>query len=135
MSTVDSKLALPWVEKYRPRRLVDIVGQKELVGRMTKWLADKQEVPHLLLSGVPGTGKTSLLMTIAAEMFPDPEQYQKCVLMINASDDRGLETMTERIQPFMERKISDLRPGQRRILILDESDNMTSASQMARYVP
>jgi predicted AAA+ superfamily ATPase len=58
----------PWIEKYRPARLDDIIAHKEIVGTIQR-LIDSNQMPHLLLYGPPGTGKTSTILAIAKKLF------------------------------------------------------------------
>src|SRR5690349_18047171 len=65
--SVDSKATLPWIEKYRPFQLDEIISHTEIIGTIKK-LLEKGELPHLLLYGPPGTGKTSALLAIARQI-------------------------------------------------------------------
>ncbi|KAJ8983969.1 hypothetical protein NQ317_008672 [Molorchus minor] len=79
---------LPWVEKYRPNTLDDLVSHEDIVKTITKFIKEDQ-VPHLLLYGPPGTGKTSTILA-CAKMLYTPAQFSSMVLEMNASDDRGI---------------------------------------------
>jgi len=126
-----NEVHLPWIEKHRPVTLADVVGQNEMVSKIRTLLAKGAELPNLLLYGPPGTGKTSLLLCVAHQMFPSFDDFSSAVLVINASDDRGLTTVTDRIRTFSERKLSFLQPGQKRLVILDELYSMTLLGQSA----
>ena len=110
-----------WVEKYRPKRIEDYVfvdaKQKEIV---EGWIAS-QAIPHLLLSGYPGTGKTSLAQVIFNELFVEPGD----VLKINASNERGIEVIREKITRFA----STMPLGEFKYVLLDEADYLTTIAQ------
>lgn len=121
-------LELPWVEKYRPRVLDDIVGNEETVARL-KAIARDGNVPHMIISGSPGIGKTTSVHCLALAML-GPELAKEAVLELNASDDRGIEVVRGRIKQFAQKKLN-LPPGLHKIVILDEADSMTPGAQQA----
>ena len=118
---------LPWVEKYRPLLIKDIVGNVEAVSRL-QIIAEEGNVPNMILSGPPGTGKTTSVMCLARALLGD--RYKEGVLELNASDDRGIDVVRNKIKMFAQQRVS-LPPGRHKIIILDEADSMTSAAQQA----
>jgi replication factor C subunit 2/4 len=76
---------LPWVEKYRPSHIKDIVGHEETLSRL-QVIAKDGNMPNLILSGAPGIGKTTSILCLAHELLG--EHYKEAVLELNASDDR-----------------------------------------------
>lgn len=125
--TADVAMELPWVEKYRPRVLGDVVGNEETIGRL-RVIAKHGNMPNLILAGPPGTGKTTSVWCLAYEMLGDAAK--EAVLELNASDDRGIDVVRNRIKQFAKQKVT-LPPGRCKIVILDEADSMTSAAQQA----
>jgi replication factor C small subunit len=120
--------ALMWVEKYRPHRIDDIVNQEEVKERLKPLLQKTSELPHLLFAGPPGSGKTTTALILATEMLgPLAPEY---TLSLNASDERGIDIVRERIKTFS--SYSDRREGiPFRLVILDEADEMTRDAQTA----
>ncbi|MCX8192067.1 MAG: replication factor C small subunit [Nitrososphaerales archaeon] len=125
MSTVQN---LMWVEKYRPLKLEDMVNQKPVVERLLSMLKSPNEMPHLLFTGPPGVGKTTAALCVARAIMND--YWRDYTLELNASDERGINTVRERIKTFA--RYADRRVDiPFRIIILDEVDAMTSDAQTA----
>ncbi|CDF37640.1 unnamed protein product [Chondrus crispus] len=118
---------LPWVEKYRPQTLDDVVGNEDVLDRL-RVVAVNGNMPNLLLAGPPGCGKTTAIMALARQTLGP--QLRNAVLELNASDDRGIDTVRTRIKMFAQKKVT-LPPGRHKIVLLDEADSMTSAAQQA----
>ncbi|KAK4685122.1 replication factor C subunit 2/4, partial [Tremellales sp. Uapishka_1] len=118
---------MPWVEKYRPVLLEDIVGNSETVERL-KVIAEDGNVPHIIISGMPGIGKTTSIHCLAHALLGDA--YKEGVLELNASDERGIDVVRNKIKSFAQRKVT-LPPGRHKIVILDEADSMTAGAQQA----
>ncbi|KAI0317155.1 P-loop containing nucleoside triphosphate hydrolase protein [Amylostereum chailletii] len=117
---------LPWVEKYRPVSLDDVVSHKDITSTIEKFI-EKNRLPHLLFYGPPGTGKTSTILAVARRIYgPD---FRKQILELNASDDRGIDVVRERIKQFAETRT--LFSKGYKLIILDEADMMTTAAQAA----
>ena len=121
------ELELPFVEKYRPVVLADIVGNSETVERL-KVIAEEGNMPNLIIAGPPGTGKTTSVTCLARAMLGPA--YKEALLELNASDDRGIEVVRNKIKMFAQKKVT-LPPGRHKIIILDEADAMTKGAQQA----
>ncbi|GAA5970528.1 hypothetical protein JCM11641_007340 [Rhodosporidiobolus odoratus] len=118
---------LPWVEKHRPRTLDDIVGNVETIERL-KVIARDGNCPHIIISGSPGIGKTTSILALARALLG--EQYKEGVLELNASDERGIDVVRNRIKAFAQKKVT-LPLGRHKLIILDEADSMTTGAQQA----
>jgi len=117
-----------WVEKYRPLKISDLVNQKEIVGSLTSLLKNVTEIPHLLFSGSAGVGKTTLAMCVSREILGD--NWRNYTLELNASDERGINMVRERVKKFSRFAGLDANIPFK-IVILDEADEMTSDAQTA----
>lgn len=106
-----------WVEKYRPQKLSDYIGNEKLKARIDNYISSG-DIPHILLNGPPGTGKTTVAKMIANSVDCD-------VMYINASDENGVETVREKIRGFA--ASAGIRPL--KVCILDEADFLTVAGQ------
>ena len=124
---------LLWVEKYRPEKLDDII-EHDVIKKILEKTKINGELPHLLLYGPPGTGKTSTILAIARELF-GPEKIFDRVIELNASDDRGIGTVRNKIITFAKTSVGpkdDRYPCPNfKIIILDEADSMTPEAQAA----
>lgn len=112
------------VEKYRPIFLDDIVGNTETVERL-KIIAKDGNMPHVIISGMPGIGKTTSVLCLARQLLGDA--YKEAVLELNASDERGIDVVRNRIKGFAQKKVT-LPPGKHKVVILDEADRYESFS-------
>ena len=119
-------LEKPWVEKYRPERLDDIVGQDHIVRRL-KHYVKTGSMPHLLLAGPPGTGKTTSSLCLARELFG--ENWRHNFLELNASDERGINVIREKVKEFARTK--PIGGVSFKIIFLDEADALTQDAQQA----
>lgn len=118
-----------WVEKYRPRKLSEIIGLKHIVESLQVFLKNPKTMPHLLLAGIPGTGKTTVALCIARELFGD--NWKTFTLELNASDERGINTVRERVKGFSRYSRASFGNIPFALIILDESDQMTRPAQTA----
>ncbi|KAF1961107.1 replication factor C subunit 4 [Byssothecium circinans] len=126
-TTAGANYELPWVEKYRPVFLDDVVGNTETIERL-KIIAKDGNMPHVIISGMPGIGKTTSVLCLARQLLGDA--YKEAVLELNASDERGIDVVRNRIKGFAQKKVT-LPPGRQKLVILDEADSMTSGAQQA----
>ena len=118
----------PWVEKYRPRLLDDVVNQEGIIKRLKQFVKDKS-MPHLIFAGPAGTGKTTSALAMVRELYGNKKAINITFLELNASDARGIDVIRTYIKDFAKAKPpSDIFF---KILILDEADNMTAAAQQA----
>lgn len=115
----------PWVEKYRPNTLEDVVGQDHIIQRLKAYVKDKS-MPNLMFSGPAGVGKTTTALALARSILG--EHWRANFLELNASDARGIDTVRTNIKNFCR-----LKPvgSPFRIIFLDEVDNMTKDAQHA----
>lgn len=119
---------LMWVEKYRPTKLADLVNQKDIVGSLSVLLKKPQEMPHFLFSGSAGIGKTTAAICISHEILGN--HWRDFTLELNASDERGINMVRERVKKFSRFAGLDTEIPFK-IIILDEADEMTSDAQTA----
>jgi replication factor C small subunit len=119
-----------WTEKYRPQKLDEIVDQAEIVRGISS-LIKSPDLPHMLFSGPAGVGKTTAALCIARELLGD--EWRKNTLSLNASDERGIKMVRERVKEFAAsiKLATDREFGKPKIIILDEADEMTSEAQTA----
>lgn len=155
-----SATTMPWVEKYRPQTMSEIVGNPEAVSRL-QIIAKEGNLPHLLLCGPPGTGKTTSMLCLAHDLLSHSssedgasldnndgnttlaESLKDAILELNASDERGIDVVREKIKLFAQTKktlpkktvvgadgVSRVVPLHK-VVLLDEADSMTPAAQQA----
>ncbi|MFB6298159.1 MAG: replication factor C small subunit [Salinirussus sp.] len=114
-----------WLEKYRPERLADIKGQETILERLQSYV-DSDDLSHLLFAGPAGVGKTTASIAIAKELYG--EDWQDHFLELNASDERGIDVVRDRIKSFARTSFGG---ANYRIIFLDEADALTSDAQSA----
>ncbi|KAK4192706.1 P-loop containing nucleoside triphosphate hydrolase protein [Podospora australis] len=127
----------PWVEKYRPKTLSDVTAQDHTITVLERTL-QASNLPHMLFYGPPGTGKTSTILALAKELY-GPELMKSRVLELNASDERGISIVREKVKDFARMQLTNPPAGYKskypcppfKIIILDEADSMTQDAQSA----
>ena len=124
---------VPWVDKYRPKKLYEIIYQTDVTNNL-KNIVSSGKMPHLILYGPSGTGKTSAILALATELF-GPKKVKERVMELNASDERGINVVRHKIINFVKSVIGNsdanyLCPDYK-IIILDEADAMTIEAQSA----
>jgi len=117
-----------WVEKYRPQKISELVGHKEIIGSINSMLKNQSEMPHLLFSGSAGVGKTSTALCLSKEILG--EYWKDYTLELNASDERGINMVRERVKKFSRFAGLDTEIPFK-MIILDEADEMTADAQTA----
>ncbi len=115
-----------WTEKYRPQTFADIKGQEQIVERIASFVKH-QNLPHLLFTGSAGIGKTTLSLIIAKELFK--ERWRENFLELNASDDRGIDTIRTKVKDFS--RTASIGTTLPKIVYLDECDSLTKEAQQA----
>ncbi len=124
----------PWIEKYRPSKLEDIILDDHTQKKIKKIIEDK-EMTNLILPGVPGIGKTTTIKCIARSLYG--KYADEAVLELNASDDRGIKSVQEKIVTFCKKKMdlndrgdnNGKKYSEHKLIFLDEADNMTNKAQ------
>ncbi len=115
-----------WAEKYRPKDFDEIVGQEEIVKR-AKAFVQQKNMPHLLFAGPAGTGKTTLALVMVKKLFG--KNWRENYLELNASDERGINVIREKVKDFARTKAIGDVPF--KIIFLDEADALTREAQQA----
>jgi replication factor C small subunit len=115
-----------WVEKYRPKKLSDIVGQKSIVERLEAYVKNRS-MPHMLFAGPAGCGKTTSAIALARELYG--EQWRDNLIELNASDERGIDVVRGKIKDFA--RAASFGKSEFKIIFLDEADSLTSDAQAA----
>lgn len=110
-----------WVEKYRPKSVNDYVWIDRDQKHMVETWIDEKYIPHLLLAGTAGSGKTTLSKVLVNELGVDPAEF----LHINASRDNGVDFLRNKINNFC----STMAMGPFKVVLLDEADYITPPAQ------
>lgn len=123
---------LPWIEKYRPSTIDTVMSHNEIRNTLKTFIKNRC-LPHLLFYGPSGTGKTSLISAMARELYG--KYYQCMVMELNASDDRRIDVVRDKIKRFVisQNVFFGTNIAERenifKLVILDEADAMTPDAQ------
>jgi len=115
-----------WTEKYRPSKFDEIVGQDSIVKRVES-LVNSLNIPHLMFAGPAGIGKSTLALIVVKELFK--ETWKDNYLELNASDERGIQVVREKVKNFARTKALGNAPF--KVIFLDEADALTPEAQQA----
>ena len=115
-----------WTEKYRPKNFDDIVGQGDIVKRVHA-LTNSMNIPHMLFAGPAGVGKSTLALIVVRELFG--ERWKENYLELNASDERGIDVVRQKVKDFARTKAISSVPF--KVIFLDEADALTNEAQNA----
>merc|ERR1719187_1804996 len=132
-SSIQQREYLPWIEKYRPRKLEEIAAQKHVVSTL-KGCMMSANLTHLLFYGPPGPGKTSTILALSRQLY-GPTLMKSRVLELNASDERGINVVRTKIKNFAQYTVNKgvkergFPCPPYKIIILDEADSMTRDAQ------
>lgn len=115
-----------WTEKYRPKNFSEVVGQEDIIKRVES-LTNSLNIPHLLFAGPAGTGKSTLALIIVKQLYG--QNWRENYLELNASDERGINIVREKVKNFARTKSLGNVPF--KIIFLDEADALTPEAQQA----
>ena len=115
-----------WIEKYRPKKLEDVAGQRNIIERLKAYVAS-ENVPHLIFAGPAGTGKTTSALALSKELYDDT--WRQNFHELNASDERGIGIIRGKIKDFA--RTAPMGNNPFKIIFLDEADSLTSDAQAA----
>ncbi len=115
-----------WTEKYRPSKFEEVVGQREIIKRVSS-LTQALNIPHLMFAGPAGTGKSTLALIVVKALFGD--KWRENYLELNASDERGIDVVRQKVKDFARTKAMENIPF--KVIFLDEADALTREAQQA----
>jgi len=115
-----------WTEKYRPKKFDDMVGQEEIIKRVRS-LVNSMNIPHLLFAGPAGIGKSTLALIVVKQLFG--ESWRENYLELNASDERGIDVIRQKVKDFARTKAISNVPF--KVIFMDEADALTREAQQA----
>jgi replication factor C small subunit len=115
-----------WTEKYRPGKFSEIVGQEDIIKRVES-LTNSSNIPHLLFAGPAGTGKSTMALIVVKQLYGS--DWHDNYLELNASDERGINIVREKVKSFARTKSIGNVPF--KVIFLDEADALTPEAQQA----
>jgi replication factor C small subunit len=115
-----------WTERYRPSKFSELVGQDNSAKRVES-LTNSMNIPHMLFAGPAGTGKSTLALIVVKELYG--QNWKENYLELNASDERGIQVVREKVKNFARTKSLGNIPF--KIIFLDEADALTPEAQQA----
>ncbi len=120
------RMDLPWTEKYRPKNLKEVIGQKLIVERLSSFIS-RGNFPNMIFAGPPGIGKTTCAVAMANELYKG--ELDGAFKELNASDERGIDVIRGAVKEFA--KTISVARVPTKIIFLDEADALTGDAQHA----